>query len=417
MTHTHNQDSPANIEPACTVRVLCVTCSRHLREELQRLGLPQREVSAAEKSSQSFVLKLLGLGDPEISALRSVFEAGGMHITAQNAPSNGRPLIVSGSCDRLDKVTSESHEMIPRLAGVLRKCRTALDSYLRDGFKVTYPGGELDLARRTAIMGVVNVTPDSFSDGGDFFSAETAAEHALRLVEAGADIIDIGGESTRPGSKPVGHAEEIKRVLPVIEAVVASSPVPVSIDTYKPEVAREALAAGAGIINDVSGLRENSGMAELAASEEVPVILMHMKGSPRTMQENPVYEDLVSEIYASLSGSVDTALKAGISRDRIIIDPGIGFGKTFEDNLVILDRLHEFRSLGVPICIGVSRKSFLGATLGITEPKKRLIGSLAANIIAVRAGARIVRVHDVRETVEAVRVADAIAAGRLPTEA
>jgi dihydropteroate synthase len=266
-------------------------------------------------------------------------------------------------------------------------------------------------------MGVVNVTPDSFSDGGDFYSVESAAEQALSLVEAGADIIDIGGESTRPGSEPVAPTEEIKRVLPVIEAVTSKSSVPVSIDTYKPEVARAALETGAKIVNDVSGLRDNHGMAELVAEKQVPVILMHMQGSPKTMQKDPTYDDLISEIYLSLSGSVKTALSAGIRRDRIVIDPGIGFGKTVADNLVILDRLHEFRSLGVPICIGVSRKSFLGATLGIPKPKKRLIGSLAANVIAVREGARIVRVHDVRETVEAIKVADAVAAGNLPSEA
>jgi dihydropteroate synthase len=263
-------------------------------------------------------------------------------------------------------------------------------------------------------MGVVNVTPDSFSDGGDFLATDRAIEHALGLAEAGADIIDVGGESTRPGSDPVSTDEEIRRTLPVIEAVSSRVEIPVSIDTHKPEVARAALQAGARITNDITGLRENPDMAELVAQHGVPVILMHMKGKPKTMQENPVYEDLVTEVYSILAQSVDMAASAGIAHDKLIIDPGIGFGKSFNDNLVILNRLHEFKSLGLPICIGVSRKAFIGAVLSLPEPKDRLVGSLALNVIATCSGARIVRVHDAKETTEAVKIADAVAAGRIP---
>ena len=287
----------------------------------------------------------------------------------------------------------------------------------KDSFSVPYPGGRLDLSKRTAVMGIVNVTPDSFSDGGDFFSPGAAIERAQRLVEAGAHIIDVGGESTRPGSNPVSLEEEIERVLPVIEKLSAEIPVPISIDTYKPEVARAALEAGAKMINDVSGLREDTGTAALAVQFHVPIILMHMKGRPKTMQDNPVYDDLVGEIFSSLAGSAQTALNAGVDRNRIILDPGIGFGKSFEDNLVLLDRLAEFTSLGFPICIGVSRKAFIGATLGIPEPKDRLIGGIAAAVVAIRGGANIIRTHDVLETVQAAKLADAITAGELPGEA
>jgi dihydropteroate synthase len=416
MAQTRSPGPAADAKTGCQVRVLCAACPRHLRGELSRLNASKEEAGAIRKSAQSFVLKLQGIPDSDVSTFHSVFESGGVQSISRRGAADGVSLIISGSGDRLESILSGNQGLTPQIADVILSCRIALENYSRTGFKLTYPSGELDLTAKTAVMGVVNVTPDSFSDGGDFYSAESAAEHALELVDAGADIIDVGGESTRPGSEPVSATDEIKRVLPVIRAVAPKVPVPVSIDTYKPEVAREALEHGARIVNDVSGLRENPALAELAAEKEVPVILMHMKGSPKTMQEDPVYDDLISEIYASLSASVKAALAAGIAPDRVVIDPGIGFGKTFEDNLVILDRLREFRSLGVPICIGVSRKAFLGATLGIAEPKKRLVGSLAANVIAVREGARIVRVHDVQETVEAVRVADAVAAGRLPSE-
>ncbi len=283
-------------------------------------------------------------------------------------------------------------------------------------FTVPYPGGELDLSRKTALMGVVNVTPDSFSDGGDFFSPDAAVEQAHKLVEAGAHIIDVGGESTRPGSDPVSIQEEVERVVPVIKALSSNIPVPLSIDTYKPEVAHAALKAGAKIVNDIGGLREDSAMADLVAEHKVPIILMHMKGKPKTMQDNPVYDDLILEVYSSLAKSAASALSAGVEKNRIILDPGIGFGKSFEDNLKLLDRLHEFTGLGFPICIGVSRKAFIGATLGIQEPKDRLIGSIAASVIAIRGGAKIIRTHDVMETAQAAKLADAITNGELPGE-
>lgn len=259
--------------------------------------------------------------------------------------------------------------------------------------------------KRTMIMGVLNITPDSFSDGGKFFDTEKAVEHALQMIQDGADIIDIGGESTKPGSDPVSESEEIRRVKPVIESLVKETSVPISIDTYKPRVAEECLRAGARIINDVSGLR-NEEMIKVVAQYKVPVVIMHMKGTPKNMQENPVYEDLVGEIKEFFRERIQAARETGIQ--DVILDPGIGFGKTLEHNLQILKRLGEFKELGYPILVGTSRKSFIGKLTGDAPAEQRLEGSLASMVIAVMNGATIVRVHDVKPAKKAVQVADAI---------
>ncbi|MCX7793299.1 MAG: dihydropteroate synthase [Thermodesulfovibrionales bacterium] len=267
---------------------------------------------------------------------------------------------------------------------------------------------DLDLSSKTHVMGILNVTPDSFSDGGLFSDPERAVEHALRMVEDGADIIDIGGESTRPGSEPVSAAEEIKRVVPVIKRLVAQVKVPVSIDTYKSLVARAALDAGASMVNDISGLRFDPEMKNIVAEYRVPVIIMHIKGIPKTMQLNPTYDALIPEIMDYLREGIIIAREAGISEELIIIDPGIGFGKTFEHNLEIINRLREFTYLEKPILIGPSRKAFIGKLLGDVPPLMRLEGTLGAVAIAAYNGANIVRVHDVKETVKLLKVVDGI---------
>ncbi|HXG52614.1 MAG TPA: dihydropteroate synthase [candidate division Zixibacteria bacterium] len=270
--------------------------------------------------------------------------------------------------------------------------------------------GTVDLDRRTAVMGILNVTPDSFYDGGRRTDPAKAVDDALRLVEAGADIVDVGGESTRPGAHPVSVEEELARVLPVIRGLRRSAAVPISIDTYKAEVARAALAEGADIINDISALRFDDAMAALAAAEEVPVVLMHMQGTPQTMQKEPRYGDVVAEVRAFLAERMRTALAAGIAERNLIVDPGIGFGKTLEHNLALLRGLPALASLGAPLLVGVSRKAFIGRILGL-EAGERLEGSLAAAAAAVLAGARIVRAHDVLATRRAVAIADAIRYG------
>ena len=269
----------------------------------------------------------------------------------------------------------------------------------------------LDFSRKTAVMGILNVTPDSFSDGSLFLDRESAVEHALQMVEDGADIIDIGGESTRPGSEAVGLEEELRRVVSVIEALALKVRVPISIDTYKSSVARRAIDAGASMVNDISGLRFDPDMARTAAAAGVPVILMHIKGTPRDMQKDPVYSDLMNEVVEYLRRSMSIAGDAGIDRSRIVIDPGIGFGKTAEHNLQILKNLSELETLGSPILAGVSRKAFIGRILADAGPSERLEGTAAAVAIAVMNGANIIRVHDVKEMAKVVRIADAIKRG------
>lgn len=264
----------------------------------------------------------------------------------------------------------------------------------------------LDLSR-PLVMGILNVTPDSFSDGGRYDSLDAALERARQMSADGADIIDVGGESTRPGAAPVSADEEIERVIPVIEAVAADHEVVVSVDTSKPEVMREAVRAGAVMINDVNALRAPGALA-VAAGTRAAVCLMHMQGEPRTMQQNPVYDDVVGDIGSFLAGRVKAATAAGISRDRLVIDPGFGFGKTLAHNLEILARLEDLAAVGLPVMAGLSRKSMIGALLGDRPAGDRLHGSVAAAVIAAMKGARILRVHDVAATKDSLRVAVAV---------
>jgi dihydropteroate synthase len=265
----------------------------------------------------------------------------------------------------------------------------------------------LDFRRKTFVMGILNCTPDSFHAFSRLGTLREAVQAADDMIRAGADILDVGGESTRPGSDPVPAAEEIRRVVPVIEAIRAGGDVTISVDTRNRETAERALDAGADIVNDVSALAYDAGMARLVAERGVPVVLMHMRGTPKTMQAEAVYTDVVAEVLRELSASVDAAIAAGISRRRIIVDPGIGFAKGTEDNLRLLRRLPSFRALGLPLLVGLSRKRFIGDVTGLPV-EERLAGTIAAGTIAVLGGADIVRVHDVAEAVAMVRVIDAV---------
>ncbi|BAV34361.1 dihydropteroate synthase [Sulfuricaulis limicola] len=266
-------------------------------------------------------------------------------------------------------------------------------------------GRPLDL-RRPAVMGILNVTPDSFSDGGVFLSPENAITQALRMAQEGADIIDIGGESTRPGARSVSAQEEMDRVLPVVEALHVRVPLPISIDTSKPEVMRAAVATGAGFINDVRALRAE-GALMAAAELNVPVCLMHMRGEPRTMQDDPRYADVVGEVRDFLKQRLDACVNAGIPASRLIVDPGFGFGKTLEHNIELLRDLKKLQNLGTPVLVGLSRKSIIGKALGLPVAQ-RLHASVTLAVMAVQQGARIVRVHDVGPTVEALRMWSAV---------
>jgi dihydropteroate synthase len=259
-------------------------------------------------------------------------------------------------------------------------------------------------------MGIVNVTPDSFSDGGKYIGPEAAVAHALRLVREGADLLDVGGESTRPGAEPVPAAEELRRVGPVVEALAPLVAVPISVDTSKAEVAARCLAAGGHAVNDVTALSGDPDMAAVVRDFRAGVVLMHMRGTPATMQQEPRYEDVVGEVRAYLEARLHHAQALGIAAGQTVVDPGLGFGKTSTHNLELIARLEELRRLGRPVCLGVSRKGFLGRLLNDRPPDRRLAGSLAAACYATgRCAVQILRVHDVRETCDAVAVYAAIA--------
>ena len=271
---------------------------------------------------------------------------------------------------------------------------------------------ELPLGERTLVMGIVNVTPDSFSDGGMFEDVDAAVKHGLQLLEEGADVLDIGGESTRPGSDPVDEDEERARVLPVLEGLRREAPEALlSVDTRKATVARDALAAGADVVNDISAGTDPE-MFGVVASTKAGMVLMHMRGEPQTMQADPHYEDVVTEVRGFLAERFEVAVAAGIGRDRLCIDPGIGFGKNLEHNLALLRSIGSFRELGVPVLVGVSRKRFIGELSGAEDPASRLEGSVAAAVWCASQGVEMVRVHDVGPTVRALRVVDAIARER-----
>jgi len=272
--------------------------------------------------------------------------------------------------------------------------------------------GMLVLGRKTLVMGVLNVTPDSFSDGGKFLNVRQAVEHALQMQRDGADIIDIGAESTRPGSDEIPVAEELARLLPILESLRGKLKIPTSVDTQKAAVAEIAIGAGAAMINDVSGLRHDPRLAEVVAHHAVPLVLMHMRGTPRTMQKLPFAKYVMKDVVNGLKKSVSIARKAGVAKSKIIVDPGIGFGKSSEQNYELLAKLGEIAKLGYPLLVGTSRKGFLGRTLarnrGPAPPEKRIWGTAATVTASILGGAHIVRVHDVEEMAQVARIADAI---------
>ncbi len=295
------------------------------------------------------------------------------------------------------------------LAGLLRAAiDPAVAAWRGDPPDLDTPGGLLPTASRPVVLGVLNVTPDSFSDGGRHGGPDEAVAEGLAMVAAGADVVDVGGESTRPGAEPVPVDEELERVLPVVAGLAGVGAI-VSIDTTKAAVARAAVAAGAAIVNDVSAGRFDPDLLTAVAELEVPYLAMHLRGEPRTMQDDPRYDDVVAEVFEYLAERLWALAAAGVPAERVAIDPGIGFGKTVAHNLTLLRRLREFTSLGRPVLVGASRKGFIGHLAEVPEPTDRLPGSVAVAAVAVASGARLVRVHDVAETVQAVRVAHAIA--------
>lgn len=397
-------------------RVVASSRGRYIAREIASCGVKKSRVEDALQATEHFTIRLEGVPAPDCIILKyRMLEAGGTLFFSESVVEKGAQfsdIILTGSRRQFrllrESLQNEGFDL-PTLG---REILEVIEHYCRDSFVISYRGGSFTLTDRPLLVGVINVTPDSFSDGGDFFSPERAVEHGLTLAEEGADILDVGGESTRPGAQPVPVAEELRRAIPVISALSEKSSVPISIDTYKAEVAVEAISAGARMVNDITGLFGHSAMAEVVAEHKVPVILMHIKGTPKDMQASPKYKDLISEIIRRLRQSLGRAKSCGIEFEKTIVDPGIGFGKTLEHNLEILARLDEFRSLGRPIMVGTSRKSFVGNILG-TPPKERILGTAASSAIAIYKGAKLLRVHDVSETKQVLKVANAISTGEV----
>jgi dihydropteroate synthase len=360
------------------------------------------------RRDDSLTVTLGGLTDNETALLQKIFFTSDRPDRPGFVVPHAGSISVHGSAAQLRYCLARvaGHQQLPDRLRTLITSR--LDNYLRSDYKVDVRGRTLDLGGRTHVMGVLNITPDSFSDGGMFSDPDRALDHGRMMASQGADIIDVGGESTRPGAEAVPEEEELRRIIPVIEHLSVELPVPLSVDTYKASVADRALRAGAGMVNDISGLRFSPDMAKVVADHGAAVVLMHIKGTPRNMQTNPTYDDLIGEISDSLEESIAIALRAGIRRDRVLIDPGIGFGKTAGHNLAIIDRLNEFRILGFPIVLGTSRKRFIGTVLDIAEPKDRREGTAATIALGIERGAHIIRVHDVGEMTRVARMTDAI---------
>lgn len=397
------------------VRCLEITSFESSRAEMERIGVDVAGVRIMAPKQAHYNLKLEGLTPAQANILKQdMLSIGGEAAVARGAASctvASTGAIVSGTQRQIEGLIGKLLAQPMGLNAVAEGMRKAMVNAGRNVYEVKGRKRSFTVGPRTLVMGILNVTPDSFSDGGRFLDPAMAVERALEMASEGADWIDVGGESTRPGAGPVEAAEEIKRVVPVI-AALAKEGLVVSVDTMKAAVAEAAIEAGAAIVNDVSALSFDSKMAEAVARYAVPVIIMHMRGTPKTMQLDTAYTDLMSEVYGYLHERIEFAASRGIDPESVIIDPGLGFGKSVEGNIELLGRLREFKSLGRPILAGPSRKSFIGKTLGSTDTGERLAGTLAACALAVSSGAAIVRVHDVKEVRRAVSVADAVAGRR-----
>ncbi len=393
------------------VRYLQLTSAREVLHEMGKVGVDSAGMRLMEGKALHLNLKVEGI-TPRTSSLlkQEMLSLGG------DAAVDGRGLdcsteltdaLLMGTRKQFERL-SYKLDQYPGLQPLAHTLRETLKNLSKTHHLLRFRRRTFTLGRKTLLMGVLNVTPDSFSDGGLYFEKEKAVARGLEMVEEGAEIIDVGGESTRPGSKPLSQEEELRRILPVIESLAQQTDTPISIDTYKSAVAREAIHAGAELINDISGLHFDLGLAEVSAHERVPIVLMHIRGTPETMQTDICYHSLFSEILQSLRDSIDKAESAGVPPDQILIDPGIGFGKAVEHNLLLLKHLSEFKILGKPLLLGTSRKSFIGKILNVEELSERLEGTLATMVVGALNGAHILRCHEVRQAKKALALVDAI---------
>jgi len=393
------------------VRVISIDDSPSARSEMGKIGVDETGIRLMEKKAIFYSIKLENVKSQAANIIKQeMLSLGGEAAVSRDVMNFSRKksdVLLLGTDRQFEELVAKLGRQLFGLPLVSQEIKKALSNYQKRDFRLNFKGHTVQLGKKMLIMGVLNVTPDSFYDGRRYSNSKQAVERALQMVEEGADIIDIGGESSRPGSNPVEEREELERVIPVIKKLASRINAPISIDTYKAGVAKRAINVGASMVNDISALRMDEKMANIVRSSGVPVCLMHMQGTPRNMQKNPRYRDVVSEIFTFLRERIEFCEQAGIDMERTIVDPGIGFGKTVLHNLEILKNLDQFKSLGRPIMIGVSRKSFIGKVLRL-EPEERLEGSLASAIWCMMKGASILRVHDVRETKRAVTMVEAI---------
>lgn len=393
------------------VRVLSIDNFEEVKKEISEIGSTPYGNRIMFPKGVHRLVKVEGLRTPAANIMKQeMLSCGGEVATAREVitlKTETTDVLIMGTLRHFERFLEKLKLQPFGLKEATQKIRSVLENY--DSKKVRImdcAGKEVEFGNRTLIMGVLNVTPDSFSDGGKYNTFDSALAQAEKMILEGADIIDVGGESSRPGAEPVSIDEEKSRVLPVIEEIAGKYEVLISIDTYKPSVARAAVDSGASIINDITALEDNE-MVQVAADTNVGVVLMHMQGNPKTMQKSPHYESLISDIANFLSDRVEKGVEGGISPERLIIDPGIGFGKKYEHNIEILRRLKEFRSLGIPILIGTSRKSFIGKTLDLSI-EERMEGTAATITVAIMNGADIVRVHDVKQMKRVAKMTDVI---------
>ena len=387
---------------------------RSLKLEMERMDVHKSGILIMLPKAQFRTIKIKNISVTKANIIKQdMLSFGGEAATAKGAINHSikfTDILIFGTIQQIRSLISKLKRQYFGLKELAARIEEALANHDGVPAPIKIGGKSFDFGKRTYIMGILNVTPDSFSDGGKYINFSDAVAHGKKMIEDGADIIDIGGESTRPGALKVTADEEIKRVIPVIKELSKIKGAVISIDTMKSKVAEAAIKAGALMLNDVSSLRCDKKMAKVAGRRNVPVVLMHMLGNPRTMQENPRYEDLISDIISCLQNSITLGIKGGVQKSRIIIDPGFGFGKTVEHNLEILRRLGELKVLGCPVMIGTSRKSTIGSILDL-PPDKRLMGTSATVTSAIASGADIVRVHDVAEISKVVKMSDAIYRG------
>lgn len=392
------------------IRCLRITTAEEAIHEMVKVGVDATGMRLMRGKTLHFNLKVEGIDPRSANVLKQeMLSLGGdaaVDKRGLDCSAKRTDLLLMGTQKQFEKLILKL-DQYPAFQPLGQLLKKTLKNICKTQYPLRFRKRTLHLERQTLLMGILNVTPDSFSDGGLYYEKEDAIAHGLKMVEEGADILDVGGESTRPGSKSLEIEEELRRVIPVIEALAERVDVPISIDTTKPEVAHEAIKAGAQMINDISGLYLNPNLAEVAAGEDVPIVLMHIRGTPETMQKDIHYDSLFSEILQYLEESIKRAESAGLDPQQIIVDPGIGFGKTVEHNLLIIKNLSEFRILGKPILLGTSRKSFIGKILN-ADATDRLEGTLSTIAIGILNGAHLIRCHDVLPAKRAIALADAI---------